>query len=1027
MKRSILVLRIRNSCLFLLLLGAALTPYAQHTDLSRTYHAVSVKAYGIADGLPDKCVQNVLVAPDGRLHVLPCTYTQVAHKLYFYQYDAFRARRKVVNIVPDKGQWSLVMCGTRRDSTMYGYLFENSDPDKPQSGFFTYHSNEDAWAYVPAPLVNGQSAMILGAVEYDSSLFVLGIHPEGVYVFKLTDDVWEHVASSGPVTMTLNIRTAVALFIDDSEIWFEAPQGRLHRISRLGGDKKSESIVTGVGQGILVNNRLVRLNTGELLYAMHGPGKVFQLDGSTFDRIPYVPIFDSGNKAADSRYYLHQDLTGNMIWIREDPNGDLAGWLVDAAGAIHDFTPVLVTLQGALNQRWNHLDLRGTDFREKLWVVGRDLVSLDVSSRSGVSAYASSPARGVVELADGSWVLGRYRTFRDGQETNPDSLLPACFSVMHPDGDIVRLGNGKTLHGTRGSGLRLYNRDSGTCQTFLAGETVGRMCLGPDSVLYLLAGNRLLSLDLDRNRTATLLDHTVDPFVNALFASKDGSIYLGTAEGLFKVDRKNRKLVLLDMGDRPVSQIQCLYEDRRGRLWVGTHSHGLRILDPTTGSVRTVDEEQGLSNNIAAFIREDGDGDIWVGTYHGITIFDQNLNLLGYLYEEGGLIDNECNRWSAYQLTNGHLFIGTPVGFTVVDPSVVKSKIRQWSPPYSYLSEVTTGKETVIYGSDRFEHTMEHGIVIPASDRSVRISYGLSNYASPESSRFAYMLDLPGHDWNHVGALHELNLSDLPAGEYDILIKGYDYTGAESNITSVPLHVKAFFYESWWFYVLCSIPFLAFAVIWVRRQNGERRRLEAAVARRTETIREQAEALRDLDKMKTRLYTNITHEFRTPLTVIRGLADQAGVDEKAPELIKRNADNLLGLVNQMLDLRKIESGNLQLEPVQDDLIRFLRYIGESFRSIAEIRFQQFHFLSEQEGFVMDFDPEKLTRVVSNLLSNAIKFTPEGGDIYLQVDCGSDEAVIKVRDTGIGIPEDKIDRIFERFYQVDDSSTRRGEG
>ncbi|MDX1479589.1 MAG: hypothetical protein R3301_17870, partial [Saprospiraceae bacterium] len=484
------VLTVRRSCVIFLLLSAGLALRAQQLDSSETYYAVSAKGYGIADGLPDKCVQNVLVAPDGRLYVLPCTYTQVAHKLHFYQYDAFRARRQAVDIVPATGQWSLVHCGTQRDSTMYGYLLENSDPDQPKTGFFAYHVGKHSWTSRPAPEVDGQPVVLASVAEFKKHLYALGLLAGEAHVFRLQAETWERVAGTGPATLPASARTAVALFVDSSAIWFEAPQGVLYRISLRDGAVNSEPVFTSTGQGMLISNRLMRLPTGELVYAMHGRGVIYRLDDSRRDQVLFEPFFGPGRAMPATHYFLYRDLRGNTIWISEDPKEGTTAWLMDTEGQVHDFTPVVAALQGTMNQRWNHLELRGTDFTRNVWVVGRDLVSLDVSSRSGVKAHPSGPVRGVVELADGTWVLGRYRTFKSGRETNPDSLLPACFSVMHPDGDILRLGNGMTLHGTRGSGLRLYNRESDDCRTFFEGETVARICIGPDSTVFVLATNR---------------------------------------------------------------------------------------------------------------------------------------------------------------------------------------------------------------------------------------------------------------------------------------------------------------------------------------------------------------------------------------------------------------------------------------------------------------------------------------------------------------------------------------------------------
>ncbi len=201
-------------------------------------------------------------------------------------------------------------------------------------------------------------------------------------------------------------------------------------------------------------------------------------------------------------------------------------------------------------------------------------------------------------------------------------------------------------------------------------------------------------------------------------------------------------------------------------------------------------------------------------------------------------------------------------------------------------------------------------------------------------------------------------------------------------------------------------------------------------------IEQQKKKLEELDEAKSRFFTNISHEFRTPLTIISGMIDQVNAKpdlwlKKGSKMIKENTLSLLNLVNQILDLRKLESGALELSMVYGDVIQYLRYITESYRSFAENKGIQLHFLAAQTSIQMDYDPDKLLRITSNILSNAIKYTPEGGNIYFHLDKKNEKdkywLQFRVEDTGSGIPEDQLASIFDRFYQVDDSTTRKGEG
>ncbi len=221
-----------------------------------------------------------------------------------------------------------------------------------------------------------------------------------------------------------------------------------------------------------------------------------------------------------------------------------------------------------------------------------------------------------------------------------------------------------------------------------------------------------------------------------------------------------------------------------------------------------------------------------------------------------------------------------------------------------------------------------------------------------------------------------------------------------------------------------------------QKANAELSKLNEEILNQKTIVEKQKEKLEELDKTKSRFFTNISHEFRTPLTIISGMIDQINEKpdlwlERGTKMIKQNTLGLLNLVNQILDLRKLESNELKVEMVQGDVVKYLRYISESHESYAASKGLQLHFLSVQEEIKMDYDPDKLLRIISNLLSNAIKYTPDSGNVYFHIDKKIKDRKpilsIRIEDTGAGIPEEDLPYIFDRFYQVDDSSTRKGEG
>ena len=204
------------------------------------------------------------------------------------------------------------------------------------------------------------------------------------------------------------------------------------------------------------------------------------------------------------------------------------------------------------------------------------------------------------------------------------------------------------------------------------------------------------------------------------------------------------------------------------------------------------------------------------------------------------------------------------------------------------------------------------------------------------------------------------------------------------------------------------------------------------IKQHTRTEKARADQLKELDEVKTRLYTNITHEFRTPLTVILGMADQIEAHPekwltRGVEKIRSNSGSLLKMVNQMLDLSRLEAGAMPLKMIHGDVIRFVRMLTESFDSMGESRDVELFFHADFDSFQMDYDPDQLERIVSNLLSNALKYTPPGGTVTISI---SNRLINKkaflemtVRDTGIGMSADKLEHIYERFYRIEDGSSQ----
>lgn len=467
--------------------------------------------------------------------------------------------------------------------------------------------------------------------------------------------------------------------------------------------------------------------------------------------------------------------------------------------------------------------------------------------------------------------------------------------------------------------------------------------------------------------------------ISAFCIGKEGYLWTYNQTYLYKVKPDDLSIVKKFKLDTDYLYVSSIERDRNGNLWIASRN-GLYYFDIKTEQFRRFSVFDKLIGNRPVLISKLTENELIVYVDRDIYIIDT---------DQVG-INSVAPR---VQLTN----------FKIANKDV---EVGEYSPL----------QQSITYTSDM---QLKYG------QNDIAIGYTGISYAS-NASQFQYKLDGVNDDWVEVGTERIARFADLPPGSYTFRVRAANADGVWSEQeTTLQIRVLPPWWRTWWAYVLYGV--LLFGGIYYAYQFQLNKKLAEAEAYR----------LRELDSVKTKLYTNITHEFRTPLTIMLGMAEQLRdqVSEHVKEslaMIKRNGRQLLELVNQMLDLSKLESGHLKLEYEQGDIINYLQYLMESFHSLAESKQIRLHFISDLKIYYMDYDPVRLMHVISNLLSNAIKFTPAGRDVYISVgimdtpekkQCLS----IKIKDTGIGIPEEKLPYIFDRFYQVDDSVTRKGEG
>ncbi|MBP7513684.1 MAG: response regulator [Flavobacteriales bacterium] len=538
-----------------------------------------------------------------------------------------------------------------------------------------------------------------------------------------------------------------------------------------------------------------------------------------------------------------------------------------------------------------------------------------------------------------------------------------------------------------------------------------------------------------------------EQFLHAIHRADDGMLWLGTATGLLSYDRRadarsRWKVFTNDPKDTAslstdiVYAIQGYPEDPNV-LWVGTNGGGLNRLDKRTGKFRRYSTKDGLPNDVVYGILTDGAGQLWMSTNKGIARFTPATGLFRNYDASDGLQSDEFNRYAYCKQADGTLFFGGVKGFNYFHPRELLDDSAASAIRITGIKLINKAVDYRAAGSPlTVPAYLSDGMSIPHSSNMVTFEFASMEFSAPQEHRYQYKLEGFDPDWIMAGTDRSAVYTNLDPGTYTFRVRGDNRDGIwDRHGTTFRLVVLPPWWRTWWFYALCLLAVGGGIMVYIRLLTTQKKHLESTVAARTAELSKAKERAEHSERVKQQFLANMSHEIRTPMNAIVGMSTVLRRNEHLPgqqvhlDAIASSSENLLVIVNDILDLSKIEAGKLELERVRMDPRSILDQVLGVMRYRAEEKGLELEAVIADDlpGAVLGAST-RLHQVLMNLVGNAIKFTERGSvRVHMRVQERLRDAVMlccEVADTGIGIAPDRLARVFDEFTQAESDHSRR---
>ena len=629
------------------------------------------------------------------------------------------------------------------------------------------------------------------------------------------------------------------------------------------------------------------------------------------------------------------------------------------------------------------------------------------------------------------------------QDNNPNSISQNCIKAFLDD------KKGNLWIGTFWGGIDVLNMESGIIKHYrhssdnplsLSDDRVWALCLDDDGGIWVAT-----SAGIDRFDPETKLFWHFPKLVKNsqvywISIDSDRNVWLGTSDEIIIYDPFNESIT------RYKEHSIAFLEDSGKRHWIATIDKGIALYSKSAGALKYYSKHDGLSNNQALCILEDDNHYLWISTSSGLSKFDTKNEKFRNFSSRDGLRNDQFNYGAAYKANDGELLFGGIAGFNIFNPKeiltdnphvpLVFTELRVFNKPVP----IGDGKNAILKMS-----ISETSHLILKNDQKVfTLEFTALDFVNNTGNLYSYFLEGFDKGWNEPSTSRTATYTNLNPGDYTLKIKRVlPGNPAADEELMLDITVLPPFWMTWWFRTLTILVIIMLSYFLIRFILNREKIKNELMFERTK-----AKTLHELDMLKLRLFTNISHEIRTPLTLILGPLEKL-ISKKVPQdevpshlaLVYRNTMQLNRLINQLLDFRKLETGNLKLEVTEDDMVNIVSDVVLSFEEYAKEKQITLKFHTLKKKITALFDPDKVKTILNNLISNAIKFTGNGGMITVNLSLvfsSSDEdslnnqtdkqfIEISVKDTGKGISESNIKRLFTRFSRIDSINESTGTG